>query len=698
MKTKSTGRLLLTCAALFLSPTLFAQTNLNFTKISATVEGAIQLSWQSTSNEVYRIEYADELVDSNGLTSWLPLYNEYPSHGTNTFWLDTGNYRGDPVVLHPKKMPTRFYRIVNDAPDSNSNKPTVLITSPTNGQSLSGEATVVVFSYTDQATLSSKLFVDGEEMFSSVDSTNYSDGGTNFLIETYILKTCEWPNGSHTIFATAKCASDISGPYNGSTILTAHSVSPYVPVSFDNLITRFSFSEPSFNPDAGQTQQVSAVFTANCNWTLEVQDESTNTVRSQTGSGSSMLFNWDGKGTNGISLPAGIYTYLLSVQTNGQQMMMVGANSGASLPSASEIQETSQLWFLQEQSYPVPLQLLPSDFDTNGLTIFAATQSEIDSLVEAVEFSDQSKTLLGAGSLMNVEGDGEMFNSAFAGSGQSARGSGRPPTNPIKGVVGLIAVAVQDYLPEMLSMLPPRNGLPTQQRVALQGSTGAGNLPFYETHEEDEFLETMARGAWGKGFFKKNTQLKASDLRSAAANGSNAFNTNGACLGLLSLHGAYGTAADYTANQAFQIYFPVDGRPGTSEWVRMSEMDFGSSGTNGLKWMVLHACNSLREQNWNSLRTAGFTPFNRNLHLLLGANSIVDNGNEKVWAKFMLGLDGQAKRPILNAWQDSSRYCAHSPVEFAVAGYTDCKLDMLSGTNNITPSGSVFYQVLPTPP
>ena len=37
-----------------------AQTNLNFTQVKATVEGAIQLYWNSTTNEVYEVDYADQ--------------------------------------------------------------------------------------------------------------------------------------------------------------------------------------------------------------------------------------------------------------------------------------------------------------------------------------------------------------------------------------------------------------------------------------------------------------------------------------------------------------------------------------------------------------------------------------------------------------------------------------------------------------
>jgi len=125
-------------------------------------------------------------------------------------------------------------------------------------------------------------------------------------------------------------------------------------------------------------------------------------------------------------------------------------------------------------------------------------------------------------------------------------------------------------------------------------------------------------------------------------------------------------------------------------------MNLGSPGTNGLKWAVLACCNSLRQQNWNSIRSAGWKPFNGNLHLLLGANSVIDAGNFRMFAKFMLGLDGQQRETIYNAWQDSAPYCRHRPVQFAITGFNDCKQDMLTGTNSYTPQGSVFYDPLPT--
>ena len=46
-------------------------------------------------------------------------------------------------------------------------------------------------------------------------------------------------------------------------------------------------------------------------------DESSNAVRTVTGSGTALSFDWDGTGDGGTNIPDGVYMYLISVQTNG---------------------------------------------------------------------------------------------------------------------------------------------------------------------------------------------------------------------------------------------------------------------------------------------------------------------------------------------------------------------------------------------
>jgi hypothetical protein len=71
----------------------FTQNTLQFTGVNSTSDNHIQLHWASNSNEVYEIDYADVLAgNSDGSTAWNPLYEDYPSHGTNSFITDAGNY------------------------------------------------------------------------------------------------------------------------------------------------------------------------------------------------------------------------------------------------------------------------------------------------------------------------------------------------------------------------------------------------------------------------------------------------------------------------------------------------------------------------------------------------------------------------------------------------------------------------------
>jgi hypothetical protein len=56
---------LLAAAAILSAGLAIGQTNLNFNSISVDSEGAIRFSWYSTTNEVYEIDYANDLVDTN---------------------------------------------------------------------------------------------------------------------------------------------------------------------------------------------------------------------------------------------------------------------------------------------------------------------------------------------------------------------------------------------------------------------------------------------------------------------------------------------------------------------------------------------------------------------------------------------------------------------------------------------------------
>jgi hypothetical protein len=684
------------------------QTNLNFNGVGSTVEGAIRLSWNSTSNEIYEVDYADELAGGDdGATVWNTLYEDYPAHGTNTFWLDTGNYFADPEVLHPNKMQMRFYRVVLTGTNTTTSKPIVSITSPTNGFDASGDITVTVTAHSDQSFLSTKLYVDGQEMNLANVSTNWTDSGTNYITDTYVINSSEWPNGSHTLFATARCQSGASGTHDAGEIAIGYGVSPYVPVTFDNLITRISFSQPFFAPEDGQTQQVSAVFAANVDWTLEIQDRDENTVRTVTGSGISMSFDWDGTGQGGTNLPVGNYTYLFTAQTNGQAFSMMSASS-----SSSSAEDFVQLWALSPESSgpPVPLALYPPGFDTSAFEIFEASQSEMRALTEAVLSLDKPAKVAKL-EFESESGSGAEAAAAAAPSSQSSRAPTRPPINPVKGRAGVYGVAYQTYSANGTgyTLAPPRNGLPTQQRLLLEGKTTVAQSTFkYEplkqyTRECANFVEAMKKGNWSQGFAKVDNALKIADLRGSGT----IYNT--VKLGLLMLHGTYGTSQDFTANGCQQMYFPITSGQ-SAEYLRMSEMNLGNSATNGLKWMAIAACNSLRQTQWQNMQNAGIKPYNNALHLLMGTDTVVwtDDHIMEKWAQYMTkGKGTNAPMMIKNAWLTAAKdayaqsgFNYTNAIRFSYAGDTACTSDTLTTTNS-TPGGTWTYhaeQVWPSVP
>jgi uncharacterized protein DUF6345/Big-like domain-containing protein len=650
-----------------------AQTNLNFNDIKLTGEGAIQLNWNSTSNEVYEIDFANELADTNtGVVAWQPLYVHYPSHGTNTFVGDFGNYNLEANALHPKLSPMRFYRIAlegtNDGPS-----PLVIITSPTNGSVLSDEVTVSVVATSSLPVIELKLFVDGQEM-------DQSDDGTNFVINT-----CEWPNGPHTLFATARSQSSLSGPSGSFPVSIGRAVSPYANVTFDNLITRVGFSEPFFEPSLGQTQEVTAVFAANVDWTLQIIDETTNAVRTATGSGTSLKFDWNGTGDGGTNIPDGVYYYVISVATNGQPLAPLyetPATTSASTGDSGSI----ELFAIPADGSgsPAPLALYPPGADTNGLIIFESSADQVFGSAHppaslAVSSSSAGFTPLGAS----------------GASSQSTTAPKRPPTAPVKNAVNNYAVGFYDFQTSV-TRNNPRNGMPgpASQIVRLDGCSTCNVQTSDKIPEANmnsvKMIQTMKKLAWKLEFQKFNDTLPVNSVRRSdqGYNGGEIFTQ--ATIGLFMDHGSYGTTLDYNpgASGSFQTYFP-SGNPndGTAEssWLRMCQFGFGGN----LKWMAVLACNSICDPNWNSMQSHGAIPL-KETHLVCGTASIAWLGEEiaSFWAQNMI----KAKQTVRQAWFDaaSKQYRGVAPgvitntVIFRVTGYPECIDDTIA--TNTAPS------------
>ncbi len=686
----------------------FGETNLNFNGVSATVEGAIRLSWNSTTNEVYEVQYADSLIDTNtGTTTWIPLYTDYPSHGTNTFWLDTGDYNLNPPVLHPRNMPMRFYRIYNLGTNTGP-APSISITSPSNGVTVSGNLTVTVNASSSNDLVKTLLFVDGQEM-------PWSKDGTNFVINT-----CEWSNGTHVLFAVAKSQFGLEGTPGDTSVTYGRAVSPYVNVTFDNLITRFSWTIPYFEPALGQTQQVSALFAANVNWTLQIQDVNTNTVLATNGAGVSMLYNWTGTGQGGTNIADGVYTFLLSAYTNGGPYEVSGGGSGGptngpppppSSASSVSSDSSSDSWYPKSARealaagltsyYVEPPPMPPVEIETNGGWAFVPWEDVYgpEPPIEVEIPLALQQRFLTSGSLDSVDSGaslGPLALDANTPTNQSNRGPVRPPNIPGKGTIGTVGIGYQTYVtasgtyttPPILKTPPP---IPTY--IALDGrsqSQASQNEPWGSIKENTDlcngFTTTMKNGRYNATVVKVNDAFTSSDLKTGAFNQVN--------VGLVALHGSYATTAELDGIRHVYLRFRNSG--GSTDYAKLDECSFGGSGTNGLKWMALLICDVLHSGNYDDLYNNSLLPINNDLHLLLGTSTLATAAPDlgKFWAFDMLGAEAAALT-VEQAWYQAGRdaYKAETDypnliINFRVAGWPDAFSEKLTDVNNTPGTGN----------
>jgi hypothetical protein len=690
---------------------VFGSNQLQFTKVNTLPQGSIQLHWASNPNEVYEIDYATQLQDqSQGGTVWLPLYTDYPSHGTNTIVTDDGNYDLAPEIPHPRFTPYRFYRIVMTGTNTSPTNPQVTVTSPANNSTVSGDITVSVSSSSSEILSEVHLYIDGEEQWMSND-------GTNFFINT-----CEWPNGPHTIFATAVSESGIQGfPYNYP-ITFGRAVSPYVNVTFNNLITMLDISQFFFEPSLGQTQQVTATFAAPANWTLQIQNSSSNTVRyvtGNTGTGASMAFNWDGTGTNGVTLPDGVYSYLLSTQTNGQALVVGGGGTTNTNPppppggsrmatvSAEDGTTTTVDW------YPMTVQeataagmdvyyMQPPPFPpvrVNGQWVPWEDVYGTESLIARPALSPSDTTLQAS----------LMAQAQYSGpSSQSTRGPKRKPRVGVKNKSGNFGVCYKTY-PLGFFLQQPRNGQipPLQPFTGVDGgSPNNGYIPWsslpVNKTEVKGFVQGMTLGGFKEKFVKADEQWGPNDIKKASLGGSSIFNTCN--FGVLSTHGCRGTNPEIDGVK--YTYFALFDQANGGSYLRLSDMDFGSTGTDGLRWMTLLVCNTLYPANVTSMANNSRLPDNANLHLLLGASSFMygtpylgilyaSNMVFDVAIKTSFENAGRAAYAKAYASGAAAQATMTNSATFRTMGYNSCINDTLRVYNDPDPNTS--FQIIDTP-
>ena len=653
--------------AAFLSQTSFGQNAIQFTSVKPNSDGGIQLYWASTSNEVYEIDYADAVADiSEGGPVWQPLITDYPSHGTNTFVADTGNYHQTPSIPHPKTMPMRFYRVVDTGANSGE-PPFVAITFPTANAVLSGEVTISVVTTSSYPIVLSRLYVDGQEMYNSTDGTNFT------------INTCEWANGQHTLFATSTAQSQDVGPAGYTALSIGRNVSSYVNVTFDNLIHKIAFSQPFFEPSLGQIQHVTADFAANSDWTLKILDQASNAVRTVTGSGPTLAFDWDGTGDRNVSIPDGVYMFSISAQPNGQPIIVAQppGNGGGGLPPLSMALDASQ-----SDSVDFPLPPLPPGFPYPTELSFTAPRT--------------TRKLSSSVSIAN-----SITPSVVARDGQTTTAPTKPPTKPVKNAVATVGVAYYDFTAWPTLTLPKNglSGLPGNgSKVQLMGSYTKPQFGFLpgSALSGEMFSDELTKQGFKLAFNKSGNNLSVMDLKKASLGGNAIFGN--VDIGYFSDHGSYGTSLDYNtyASQTYQIYFPSDNPVDVANpWIALSEFGLGN-----IRWLAIDACFSLRGQQFNSMNTRGVLPLGSANHLICGAET--ENKARPhfamTWAQNMKpGLIFTTK--VKDAWFTASKqiYSENPPsdgqtIQLRVGGWSNCFDDKI---NNYTPApgGNITSEV-----
>jgi len=665
---------------MFLAQSGFCQNTLQITSVKANDDGAILLYWDSNPNEVYEVDYADAVADiSQGGITWQPLVTDYASHGATTFVADNGNFNTVPGVPHPKSSPMRYYRVVKTGTETGA-IPSVNVLYPADGQTLSGQVTVTVSASTSMNFVNTSLYVDGQEMEMSDDNGSY------------VINTCEWANGPHIIFALATAQSALPGPTGSNPITIGYGASPYVTVNFNNLISKISFSEPFFQPSLGQTQHVTAKLAANSDWTIHILDKSSNAVRTVTGSGSSLAFDWDGVGSGGTNIPDGVYMFSFSAQTNGLPIVTQSSSSNVVNPPIMSMALVSLNNEDDGLDIPVPPSLpLESGF---SFTPPVASRSRGTKIASSIVGSDSLVSLP-----VVAENTYSTFASSGFGSGQTTLAPTKPPTNPVKGISGTIGVAFYDWKTTKVYKVP-KDGKPYPATGKIQINGSVGDVEFNRITDAAllvaRFATKMEKAGYRLQFNKSGGNLQLNDIRSTSLGGSSLFGTVN--LGLFVDHGNYGTSMEYHADSAntMQTYFASDNpADAASPWIRLSE--FGFDGGN-LRWMAILACDSLRTSA--SIIGQNKYPLKSENHLLCGLSTYGSVHCElgELWAQGMVGKYAwSSPKKIKDAWFDAgTTLCSWTTnltetMVYRVTGWQNCMDDTLSSYPTNT-TGSVITQ------
>lgn len=679
---------------------------------------SVFLHWNAETGAVYQVESADALdADGPQGLKWLIRDSDCISKGTNAEWMDVGDSRWVPRVLHPVFQTQRFYRVqkVNQA----TNTPPVLSVQLSQTNGITGNFIVSVsvsVADTNQSLNSVSLFVDGQRLGSipSFPSTNFG----------VWINSTEWPNGPHEIYANATIAdsaettpeNDAQADPTNATVY-AVGVSPSQLVTFSNYISQFFVATPYFQ--AGQTQEVVAQFEQDSYWRVTVVNYQDTEVRRFEGQGTSCYAAWDGNDQFGSPLPYGFYDYIIDARPSEYgSLSLVTSPSGAARMSAvisaagtndtdpaavyrrtapamqfsrtnCDIVENIQIPSLNPQPPATtstnsdpnpPFPSSPQEALVNGRTSYfiqpppmPPVRTNISGVWTSVPWADvygpqppievqiplrtQEKFLQSLNDSLNgrtpLPDDPQPQD--WPDATYETRTPTRIPGAIFFGFAGTVGVAYQGHHPSSPPFGYPPGG-------ALASPPPWGKIASASTLATG-FSTDMGLAGWRTSFLKGNDNFNSLDLAPVLGPGTGTGTFATKCnFGLVVGHMA--TSAYEDPNYYATVsYVPIynSSQPGGYQWIALPGMDFGNGGVySKLRWIAFYGCNVLNERDYIDQWTKFLVPMPPNLRLILGSEEgiFVDPRFGPLFADNMNGWTTQNGQPmsIFNAWCDAASF------------------------------------------
>ena len=685
------GKLAVGCILAFcLTSNLQAQTNIIIQAPIVADDHTVKISWNAETGAVYQVESADSLTDTGGQgLQWIIRESDCASKGTNAEWMDVGDSQWIPRILPPRFQPMRFYRVTKVKQATLTPPPTVTLQLDQSNLA-SGFITATMnltYADTNQQMSSVKLFVDGQEIYTTTDESSSTD-----------INSSEWPNGQHEIYAVATTVdagetlpdSDDETPTNAANFAIA--VSPSQFVTFSNYISEFFVSTPFFDPADGQTQEVVATFPEDTCWNLYVLDYNYNPVREFSGQSSSLYVAWDGNDDSGNPTPYGFYDYYIQARPS-QFGCPDGLTSMSSMKLSPAMSASSETTSLSSQSQPVRIQFNKLGGIEENVKILSL--NPVQPVAQTTAAPERTITYEGTNEFINGvpaflyppipdESNALPFsNDSMTANAQPMDDQpadwpdgdyqtdypNRVPGNLFKGYAGIVGIGSQGHHPSSPSFpLPPG------------GVISASHPPYGPLHNAtviaDGFSKEMAKYGWRTGFNLKGDNFNSTNLFPVlgAYSGQGTFSSHchfGLVVGHMTAT-AY-TDPDYSVTHSFVPIYNSK-QPGRYQWLPLPGMDFGKSdGSSPLMWMALYGCNSLRDQDFNDMWTKFELPFPPNLRLLLGSE-------EGIFIHPVFGTrfaDDLNTMTIVDAWCDAAGYADQQTAK-------SLKWRFLMGTRHMT--------------